>query len=390
MAELLENNSAAPPAVAQPEQETEAIPAGQAQVSRSPAREQLAEKPTRPEDGPRIPSILLEGDESYPPPTAGPGQKFELGPTSPAARPRREGAALPAAYGTGKLLLAARDPHWLYVHWDLTPEQQRCYNALSADHHLVVRLFAGAVKDRPALEVHVHPESRHWFIHVERAGTRYVAELGYYRTERQWVRVATSAAAVTPPDGVSTDTTVRFATIPVQVRLIQLAKPAGQPVPAEPPPQKAAREHALAELVNAQLTPQAPMSSAEVPELVRGPGEEAAPAAPAGAPPPLGGESGNVSSPMGLPEQAAQEFWLNVNADLIIYGATATDAAVTVGGEPVELRPDGTFSCRLALPDGQHELTVSAVSAKGEWRQAEFDFSRSTEYSEGTGPAPEV
>src|SRR5438094_6482773 len=32
---------------------------------------------------------------------------------------------LPEAYGTEKLLVAARDPHWLYAHWDLTREQLR-------------------------------------------------------------------------------------------------------------------------------------------------------------------------------------------------------------------------------------------------------------------------
>jgi hypothetical protein len=53
---------------------------------------------------------------------------------------------------------------------------------------------------------------------------------------------------------------------------------------------------------------------------------------------------------------------------------------VTIGGQPVELRPDGTFSHRFALPDGLQQLAVVAVSPQGDWRQAEFSFTRQTDY----------
>jgi hypothetical protein len=53
---------------------------------------------------------------------------------------------------------------------------------------------------------------------------------------------------------------------------------------------------------------------------------------------------------------------------------------VTVGGRPIQLRPDGTFSYRFSLPDGEHAVTVSAMSAEGDLRQAKLEFSRRTEY----------
>jgi hypothetical protein len=312
----------------------------------------------------------------------GPGQKYALGPMTPAGQSGPEEAALPEAYGTGRLLLAARDPHWLYAHWDLTQEQQRRYNALSADRHLVVRVFAGTIGPQPVQEVHVHPESRHWFIHTDRADTRYVAELGYYRPGRQWVTIATSAPAVTPPDRVSTDQTVRFATIPAQVRLTQLAALAKQGIPADLPPPDAARERALAELVTLHLVRQDRGSSAEVTELVRGRGEQEVSAS-------LGGEAEHVSSPLGAAEQRPKGFWFNLNAELVIYGATEPGASVTVGGRPISLRPDGTFSCRFSLPDGDHAVTVSAMSAEGELRQAELKFSRRMEHRGEVGTAPQ-
>ena len=248
----------------------------------------------------------------------------------------------------------------------------------------------------PVREVHVHPESRHWFIHVDRAETQYVAELGYYRAERQWVRVATSPPAVTPAETISTDQTVRFATIPAHVPLSQLAalaKPTVlaefRPLAATPPPMEAARERALAELVGLHLVREDWISSAEVGEVVRGRAEQEISAARIVQPAPAGGEAESVSSPLGAPEQRARGFWFSVNAELILYGATEPDATVTIGGRPLPLRPDGTFSCRFSLPDGEHVVTLSALSAQGDLRQAELRFSRYTDYQGEVGAAPQ-
>ena len=73
---------------------------------------------------------------------------------------------LPEAYGTKKVILFARDPEWLYVHWDFTSDQLRECNAKSADRHMVLRIHRESVEETPFAEVHVHPESRHWFVHV--------------------------------------------------------------------------------------------------------------------------------------------------------------------------------------------------------------------------------
>jgi hypothetical protein len=62
---------------------------------------------------------------------------------------------------------------------------------------------------------------------------------------------------------------------------------------------------------------------------------------------------------------------------------------VTIGGRPITLRPDGTFSCRFSLPDGDHTVTASALSAQGDLRQAELRFSRRTERRAEVGAAPQ-
>jgi hypothetical protein len=62
-------------------------------------------------------------------------------------------------------------------------------------------------------------------------------------------------------------------------------------------------------------------------------------------------------------EKGPDDFWLVVNTELIVYGATEPDAKVTIQGKPVRLNLDGTFSVRYSLPDGKQVIPVKAVSS---------------------------
>ena len=78
---------------------------------------------------------------------------------------------------------------------------------------------------------------------------------------------------------------------------------------------------------------------------------------------------------------AKSGFWFNVNAELVIYGATEPDAEVSIGGRVIKLRKDGTFGYRFALPDGNFALPVVAVAAdRSDGRAADLRFTRQTEY----------
>jgi hypothetical protein len=104
---------------------------------------------------------------------------------------------------------------------------------------------------------------------------------------------------------------------------------------------------------------------------------------------PAPGLPGGVSSPFGGQVTAQKQFWFNVNAELVIYGATEPDAQVTIGGRPIRLRPDGTFSYRFALPDGAYELPIAATAAHGDRRHAHLQFHRGTSYSGDVGVHPQ-
>jgi hypothetical protein len=374
----------------------------------------------------KIPPILLEGDEPPAPAASGPGERFALGPTpAPAAAPAATigapgGAGLPESYGTQQLFLAARDPHWLYACWDFNREELRKYNALSTDGHLLLRVYRGAIEGEALAQIHVHPESRNWFVPVTEAGAKYLAELGYYDAARRWVALARSGATLTPPESLAEDISMRLATIPAEVpfaQLLAMVKGAArehvplveamQQMRAQgfrdlPSPKEvkrewtSAQEKALAAVVSMDSVRRIWIGSLEITELIRrqlqqqvssiGAGQFSQPSPAMGA----GAGAAGVSSPLGGGERG-RGFWFNVNAELIVYGATEPDAKVTIGDRPIKLRPDGTFSFRFALPDGQYELPAAAQSADGEeTRRARLRFSRETEYEGEVGAhAPE-
>ena len=60
-----------------------------------------------------------------------------------------------------------------------------------------------------------------------------------------------------------------------------------------------------------------------------------------------------------------KKFFFQLDAELIVYGTTQPNARVTLQGEPVKLRPDGTFTMRFSLPDGRQIIPAVASSGDG-------------------------
>jgi hypothetical protein len=60
-----------------------------------------------------------------------------------------------------------------------------------------------------------------------------------------------------------------------------------------------------------------------------------------------------------------RQFRFHLDAELIVYGSTEPSAKVTLQGEPIKLRPDGTFTMRYSLPDSRQIIPAVAASADG-------------------------
>jgi len=58
-------------------------------------------------------------------------------------------------------------------------------------------------------------------------------------------------------------------------------------------------------------------------------------------------------------------FHFEMDIELVVYGSTMPDTYLTLSGEPVALRPDGTFVMRLPFPDKRQVLPAVALSRDG-------------------------
>ena len=144
----------------------------------------------------------------------------------------------------------------------------------------------------------------------------------------------------------------------------------------------AAQDRALAQIVSMDAVRRVWMGSLEITELLRRQFlQELSSISAAQLGQQWSGAVSSVSSPFGVGEGRKKGFWFNVNAELIIYGATEVDAKVTIGGRQIKLRPDGSFSYRFSLPDGQYDLPAVATSSdETDTRSAGLKFSRNTHY----------
>jgi hypothetical protein len=53
-------------------------------------------------------------------------------------------------------------------------------------------------------------------------------------------------------------------------------------------------------------------------------------------------------------------YWLD--AELVLYGGADLGATIELSGQKLNLRPDGTFTARFGLPEGELELPVTFIS----------------------------
>ncbi len=83
------------------------------------------------------------------------------------------------------------------------------------------------------------------------------------------------------------------------------------------------------------------------------------------------------------PIASFRPFDFEVDAHMIVYGATDPGANVTLAGEPVKLENDGTFSIRMGLPDRRQVLPIVASSRDGsEQRTTVLAIERNTKVME--------
>ena len=79
---------------------------------------------------------------------------------------------------------------------------------------LVVRVQHDTENGIIAASLRLDTPSRHSFVHVPIAGSRYVAQLGYHDSRGHWVVITTSQPVMTPRETVSPEKSIQFAAMP--------------------------------------------------------------------------------------------------------------------------------------------------------------------------------
>ncbi|MBI5427601.1 MAG: DUF4912 domain-containing protein [Nitrospinae bacterium] len=277
--------------------------------------------------------------------------KFMIG--RPEIRDEMRGEAmeeLPHGYEDNRLALMVRDPYWLYTYWDIhrgkIEEGARALNRGLHELRWILRLHpamsVGAAANFPPIDFEVDPNARSWYVHVNSPGSSYYAEIGLMDPDGKFYRLALSNTVTLPIDRPSDIIDERWMTAEEEFQKLY-AMSGGFRIGAGS--EQFQRGQRL----------------------------------------PFGLFSGAVSSfwSAAVPAKRERKFWFWLDAELIVHGGTEPDAKVTLGGQRIQLRPDGTFTARFALPDGIQTIPVTAESYDGiESRTITPEVTRQTERPE--------
>jgi len=249
-----------------------------------------------------------------------------------------EAPELPVGYGRDVIALMVRDPYWIHVYWEISRDtlvrakgvlKDEWFDARSVLRvHDVTGVDFDGKNSNAYFDIALEGGATNWYINTRVPNRSYCVEIGLLSRSGRFVLLARSNVATTPRDAPSDVVDEKWMI----------------------PDWEFDKVYALSGGFSVGS------GSLELREMM----EKA-----------LGGEMGSgavgslsIGSPVGG-KPRARGFWFRVATELVVYRATEPDARVTLQGRPIKLNPDGTFSVRFALPDGQQVIPAVAESRDG-------------------------
>ncbi|KAF1083387.1 MAG: hypothetical protein GQF41_0165 [Candidatus Rifleibacterium amylolyticum] len=302
---------------------------------------------------------------------------------------------LPQEYGETRIVLQIRDPHWAYAYWEVPRvELKRIELEVGifefAHSHFVLRLHN--VSEGFSQEIKLSEHARNWYIYLENPQTVYQVELGMQSPSEGYTFIALSNLVQTPPDRVAENWAAPVVyepeSLPEPVERLggheilesppqapgipQITEPAqvyfisvsGDPVP----------HPGSSDLLAGQRLQPLEQPSAEAPFAMPGslnmPGSFVMPGS-LNMPTSFAPTSSDWTSPgadsFGARPTVADEddIFLMAAVEVIVYGRVKTGCDLTFQGHPLQVRPDGSFSLRMALPfDSGHSIDLVATDPR--------------------------
>jgi len=264
-------------------------------------------------------------------------------------------------YAKDRLVVMVRDPYWLHAYWELSRKSvERAKVALGQYWHgarpvlrvcEVLRDGTTTSSRQPIRDVEIHGGVNNWYIDVYNPPKTYQLDIGYLAAEGKFYCLARSNVVNTPAAAVGDAFDRNWADVAKDFdRIFALSGGYSEP----------GGNGDLKEVFEERL--QRPVGDSAA--LQFGPG--------------AAGYQGHGAG-----------FDFQVDTELIVHGVTNPDAHVTLRGEPVKIRSDGTFAVRFNLPDRRHVLPMVASSRDGgQQRTIVLAVDRNTKIMEPVGDDP--
>ena len=267
--------------------------------------------------------------------------------------------SLPKGYGKTNIILLPRDPNWAFAYWELTDgTKQQIRDKYGADifskSQMTLRVYdvTDIIFDgnnaNNFFDITVNEFAENWYINIQETNRSLVVDLGLKLTDGRFITIVRSNVVSMPRQGISPITDAQWAIV----------------------------QHEFERLLKLSGIDKIGVGSFDVAKLMKERWEELMSISSAGMP----FSARSVSSFREKhEEEKSKDFWLKANTELIVYGATESDAKLKLQNVPLKLNADGTFSVRFALNDGKIDIPIEAVSADGTMeRKIKFVVTRKT------------
>ncbi|MBN2452951.1 MAG: DUF4912 domain-containing protein [Candidatus Omnitrophica bacterium] len=256
---------------------------------------------------------------------------------NPSENVRRKDFRFPPGYGDNRIVILVRDPWWIFSYWEIRKDKEE--EVLRRIESSGDGMLKSVLRVYDVTDVNFNGKNAHsyfdidltglansWYINVGKPERAWVVDIGIVTRKGGFYLLARSNMVKTPRFGMSDQFDAEWM-MPEEEYWKMFSLSGG---------------FGLGK------------ASMDVREMVKRYLEEQV----------TSGGLSSGASVMGR-QPSERKFWLVVNCELIVYGATEPDAKVTLQGKPLKLRQDGTFSVRFALPDGIQSIPVEAKSNDG-------------------------
>lgn len=320
---------------------------------------------------------------------------------------------LPVHYGTTRLTLMVKDPFWLYAYWEIARGSiESLRNTLTKEEidraKTILRMYDITLVDfngynaNSYFDIEVGNTTNNWYVNLWCDNASYVGEIGLRCQDGRFFSLARSNYVNAPRVGYSPraeqiwmrveDKEPASAYVVAQIKRPLLRK-------ASLPLKDSAKKRAiylteddirnyyselspwLRDIISSRLSKLEGRGDLKYKFVLEGETKEERQAILSRLPKDyflrklllgaseelvLGASERLVKGPGGasdfVGEKVHRHFFFDIATELIVYGRTEPGAEVWLGNKKVELRHDGTFTLRFALPDGKIPLEFRAVS----------------------------